>query len=518
MYDKTATIEVLGSLIKKPDLILDENYNLSIDDFSEKFHKIVYGAINNLIINGIKKIDAIIIDEFISKYDKQYKTFCDNNGFEYIDKIIEISSIENFDYNFKVLKKYSVLRELKKKGFDISYFYEDDILDLKLQEETQKRFNDSTIQDIIDHYDRKILEIKSIHYQEDGQIGHQAGKGMNDLLKELQNSPEMGAPMCSGILNTIARGARVKKLYLRSGGTNTGKSRLAVGDACNISISEIYDHKEKRWIKRDTSEPTLLITTELEIEEVQTMIMAFVSDVSEDKILDGNLTQEEKDRICRAIEIINNSPLWVEQIPNFSIDDIERTIKKYKLEHSIGYVFFDYIFTSVKMLVELSQKSKGMKLREDNVLFIFAERMKFLCNSLNVHINTSTQLNGQYKDTKDGDQNLLRGSKAIADKIDFGAIIMIPTKKDLECLEPLINSNFNKKPNLVYHIYKVRRGKINRVKLWVYVDFGTCRTYDLFLTNNDYEVIDIESTTVDEVLRDTEVDEPINLEEEDFDF
>ena len=149
------------------------------------------------------------------------------------------------------------------------------------------------------------------------------------------------------------------------------------------------------------------------------MIMAFVSDVSEDKILDGNLTQEEKDRICRAIEIINNSPLWVEQIPNFSIDDIERTIKKYKLEHSIGYVFFDYIFTSVKMLVELSQKSKGMKLREDNVLFIFAERMKFLCNSLNVHINTSTQLNGQYKDTKDGDQNLLRGSKAIADLDKF---------------------------------------------------------------------------------------------------
>jgi hypothetical protein len=67
-------------------------------------------------------------------------------------------------------------------------------------------------------------------------------------------------------------------------------------------------------------------------------------------------------------------------------------------------------------------------------------------------------------------------------------------------------------PNLVYHIYKVRRGKFVRVKLWMYADLGTCRTEDLFLTDNDYKVIEIESTDVEKILEDNIDDEPIEVD------
>ena len=70
------------------------------------------------------------------------------------------------------------------------------------------------------------------------------------------------------------------------------------------------------------------------------------------------------------------------------------------------------------MLMEIASKTKGMKLREDNILYIFMERMKFLCNSLNIHISTSSQLNGEWENAKTKNQNLLRGSKAIADSND----------------------------------------------------------------------------------------------------
>lgn len=53
---------------------------------------------------------------------------------------------------------------------------------------------------------------------------------------------------------------------------------------------------------------------------------------------------------------------------------------------------------------------------------------------------------------------------------------------------------------MVYHIYKVRGGRFSKVKLWCHVDLGTCRTIDLFLTNNDYEIIDIEATQVEQIL------------------
>jgi hypothetical protein len=60
----------------------------------------------------------------------------------------------------------------------------------------------------------------------------------------------------------------------------------------------------------------------------------------------------------------------------------------------------------------------------------------------------------------------------------------------------------------------VRRGKFNKVKLWLYIDLGNCRTYDQFLTNNDYEIIPIESTTVEKILEMTEDSDPVEEAEE----
>lgn len=46
-------------------------------------------------------------------------------------------------------------------------------------------------------------------------------------------------------------------------------------------------------------------------------------------------------------------------------------------------------------------------------------------------------------------------------------------------------------PNYVKDVYKVRRGKYNKVRIWSFFDFGTCRLYDLFLTDANYNLIDI---------------------------
>lgn len=521
MSDKMAVVQVIGCLIQKPDLLLDDRYKLTTNDFPERFHQIVFSAINNLINSGISTLGVVEIDSYLSNYEKQYKIFNDNNGMKYIEDAISLSNIKNFEYHYNRIKKFSLLEQLKSNGFDITEIYDDNILDTKSQEDMQEKFDKMDLNDIINHFDKKIIDIKSLYYEEEGQIGQQAGKGLMELKEELKESPEMGVPLNSNILNTIVRGARLKKLYMRSSPSGGGKTRLAVGDACLIAVPYYYDIKEKKWIHTNFSEPTLFITTELEIAEIQTLIIAYVSGVDESHILDGKYKDEEEERVNQAIEYVKNSPLYIELIPNFNIDDIERTVKKYKINKNIGYVFFDYVFMSVKMLTEIATKSKGMKLREDNVLYIFIERMKFLCNKLNIHFNTSSQLNGEWKNTKDADQNLLRGAKAMADKLDVGIIGLPVTKKDLEMLQPILSKGFYKEPNMVYHIYKVRRGKFNKVKLWLYVDLGNCRVYDQFLTTNDYEIIQIESTTIEKILEmteDNDVDISIETEEKPFEY
>ena len=93
---------------------------------------------------------------------------------------------------------------------------------------------------------------------------------------------------------------------------------------------------------------------------------------------------------------------------------------------------------------EVAQKTKGVKMREDNVLIMFVDRMKTLANLLNVHIDTSSQANGDWKNAKDGDQNLIRGAKGMADKVDVGYAVLPPSPKDLENIKALMKNGFNK--------------------------------------------------------------------------
>lgn len=116
----------------------------------------------------------------------------------------------------------------------------------------------------------------------------------------------------------------------------------------------------------------------------------------------------------------------------------------------------------------------------------------------NVFIQSATQLNDGWSKKPTGlrDQNCLRGSKAIADKIDIGLVgvrICEEEQKQIEAvwgeLKKQDPSKYNVEPNIVIDIYKNRRGELNSVKIFRYFDYGTCRSKDLFVTTANYQGI-----------------------------
>lgn len=157
----------------------------------------------------------------------------------------------------------------------------------------------------------------------------------------------------------------------------------------------------------------------------------------------------------------------------------------------------DYIQTSMKILEEITRRSGGVKLREDNILFMLSTRLKDLCNQYGIFIISATQLNASYQDSETPDQNLLRGSKSIADKVDVGAIMLEPTKDDLVKIEPIVASSSRfKVPNMKISIYKNRRGSYKGVYLWCDADLGTCRIHPMFCTNYRHELKPIEDIKI----------------------
>ena len=150
----------------------------------------------------------------------------------------------------------------------------------------------------------------------------------------------------------------------------------------------------------------------------------------------------------------------------------------------------------MKILEEITKRSGGVSLREDNILFMLSNKLKDICNQYGIFMESATQLNGDWKDSKIPDQNLLRGAKAIADKIDYGSILLTVTQEDLEALEPILKTSIFERPTIKLSIYKNRRGRYKGVILWCKADLGCCRIQPMFCTSYDYEMISIDNTTI----------------------
>ena len=225
-------------------------------------------------------------------------------------------------------------------------------------------------------------------------------------------------------------------------------------------------------------------------------MLAFLSNVNEEHILNGEYGEGEEERVLQAAKLLKESPIYVEELPDFSLQDVENKIKKNIREHDVKYVFHDYIHTSLKILEEITKRSGGVKLREDNILFMLSTRLKDICNQYGVFIMSATQLNGDYQESKTPDQNLLRGAKAIADKIDYGAILLSVKDDDLVALENILSSNIFERPTIKMSIYKNRRGRYKGVILWCKADLGCCRIKPMFCTTYDYEMVSIDDVRI----------------------
>lgn len=495
--DTTAIMQVIGCIYKHPYLLEQEDkYFFHEEDFTERFHQTLFGSIYNLKMLGANKIDIDDILNYLSTRPTREAEFKVNKGEEYLAKLVDIADLSKFDYYYGRMKKMTLLRFYDNNGIDVRDLYDpDNILDIKKKQIQEDWLDNSSLEMIAQKIDDKIEMIKSTCVDNSFGKARHASEGIRGLINRLKETPEVGVPLYGPLINTVTRGARLKKFYLRSAPTGCGKSRSMIADACNISCNEIYD-EQLGWIKNGNAEPTLYITTEQELEEVQTMMLAFLSNVNEDKILNGNYENDEEERVIRAAEILERSPLYVEELPDFSLRDIESTIKRNVRDNQVKYVFHDYIHTSLKILEEITKRSGGVKLREDNILFMISIRLKDLCNELGIFIMSATQLNGDWQEAKEANQNLLRGAKAIADKIDLGAIILPTKEDDIVSLEKILSTGVFQKPNLKLSIYKNRRGKFKSVILWCHADLGTCRIKPMFLTDHSYEMLPIENINI----------------------
>lgn len=508
LVDKRNIMMLFGVYCNCPKYILDENYKTVESDYSETFHKKIWGALINIAKKtNVNKITAVEIENELSLFKSSLDVWNINNGFNYIENAIKITNGKEYNVELyrDTVRKYSILRNaVENLKMDISFIYEEydelDTSDSKLKEKElkMKKFYEMRSDDVLKIITNKILDFKtSWNDQFSDNYSFKIGDGIKERIEEHRNQENSwGYPFQSKYMTTIFRGMRGKKFVVRSSKSGGGKSRNSMADACNIGCDKIYDWNIHDWISTGEKEHVLFISTELTKEEIQDCILAHISGIEEDRIAEWrDITEEEEEIINESANIMKDCLVFGEHMPDFTIDSISDTIEQYILNYNINYCFFDYINDSPSLYSYYIQKT-GVRLQTHQILFLFSQSLKNLANKYDIYLGSSTQLSSNWKEEKDA--NALKGSKAIIEKADGGIIALPATPQDIKKLKPILDSGFSEIPNYCYHIFKNRGGRWNDLIVWTKLNMGTMREKDCFVTNSECELItDIEKTTLD---------------------
>ena len=501
--DRSIIIQIFGSLMNKPEILNDiDKFQLSVTDFSQQLDKFIFGAIYNLHLDGAETIHTVDIVNYLQSNGIAKSILEKENGIQFLQDCESYGDYRNFKHYYNSFKKINLVRELQKSGYNTKDIYSEDVFD-ENHDEIMKKFETLSTEDIVNSLKSKIATIENKYVINTVVEETKAVDGIYDLIKNLKNKPEVGIRLQGDIFNTITRGGRKGKLYIRSAGSGVGKTRSMVGDACNIAYPIRFEPKYNKWVSTGSSEKVLYVMTEQDPAEIQTMILAYLTGYNEEMFLYGTFKEEHMDRIVKAIEIMEKykDNMLFARIPDPCTSVVKNLFRRYNFQYGVENFFYDYIFSSPAMLDEY----RDLKLREDVCLRMFTTTLKNLAIELNSFILTSTQISND-DDPKGGfkDFRNIRGSKAIADLADFACIMSRPSPEELKIVEGF-QKQFNFSPNCITDVFKNRRGRWTMVRIWSKVDLGTCRRYDLFVTTvdmkplEDFQIVDFISEISDEI-------------------
>lgn len=492
-YNNTQALMLLGHVCNNLKLLNDPNFYITDKCFNTKMHKLIFRALNNLnATNDITDVDSNTICNYLSKYEEQYRYFREGSGPEIIEKIKEDAKKNSFKLAYETTKKFEILRDLRG-TFNVNEIYNPNTQDLEEKEKKYSEFEDMSANDIINHFKLKLNNINMEHSgcSDDYKV-FKAGSNINELVDKCKDEPLWGKSFQSGYMNRIFRGMLPGKYMIASAGTGGGKSRQMLADALSLTVENIFDVDTDEWVKNPNGgEGALFISTELEEDELQLAMLAYVSGLKEETIKDGKWTKFEESRIRDAADEIAKANLYVIYSTDLNMATIENDVENHIIEHGIGYLFFDYIQLFPSLSREIIN-SFGYVPREDEMLKVFSSFLKKICNSYRIFLRTATQLNRSYKDRGNTpDATHIRGGMSVADKCDILMITIECEEKDLEKVQPILDVGFsNYKPTHMNYVCKNRGGSWKGVIIWTNMNLDNIRIKDCFVTDLGYKLID----------------------------
>lgn len=379
-YDINAEMSVLGSMFLNKEAADVAMGILKYEDFYSSKNAEIYKAISNLTERNEKEIDFVIVADELKKEGKL--EFVGN-----MDYLMELTGFvpgtTNIEAYSKIVKTKAILRYLIKISDEVmSKCYSDCHVDEVLE------FVESSIYNISQNQNKSDLEKINI-------IVKEALQQINEM--SLNKGSITGVTTGLEDLNKQISGLQKSDLVLLAARPSMGKTALAL----NMALSAALDEKK-----------VAIFSLEMSKLQLSQRLLSQLSLVDLQKIISGDLGEEDYDMIINALAIIDEIPLYVDETSSISLTELRSKCRRISAKNGLDLVLIDYL-----QLMTINGKTEN---RQQEISTI-SRGLKALAKELNCPVVALSQLSRAVESRSDKKPMLsdLRESGAIEQDADI---------------------------------------------------------------------------------------------------
>jgi len=380
---------LIGKVLINPELFIKDEDRLMKIKLNEPNYSFLWEAIKKVHKSGTK-IDMVTIGKEIGMDKNSLSVLFDCEAYGYT----------SFDFN-------SLIEDL---SYRSKYQTMGNLL-LNINNLMQKN---EPLDTISDELKKGIEIIQTDESVNDENIGGQLKDYYTTLTTRMSTDGITGVTTGYSCLDNFTNGLQPTDLTIIGAASSMGKTSFALNVAYNAVRAK---------------HPVAVFSYEMSAPQLLQRIISIESGVSLRELNQGAIDKEQLKLINKAIGVIEDLPLKIDDCKRTSLSYLTAKIRKYAINDNVQVVFIDYL-----QLVSVQGKKNGT--REQEVSMV-ARTLKNLAKELNISVIALSQLNRgvSFRGNPKPTMSDLRESGEIEQAADIVCLLFRPEYYNIPSLE-----------------------------------------------------------------------------------
>ena len=344
---------LLGAVLIDEETLADISEHVTVKDFYEKRHSIIYGGMMRLYEKH-KPVDLLTLTDEL-KRKKELDTV---GGSAYLTELTNyVPTSAHAEAYAELVAQKAVRRRLIRASGEIS--------ELGYNEET-------TTQELLEQAEAELFSVSDQSLKQDLVSIESILTESFDRMEELHRNKGALRGVRTGYrdLDNMTAGLQRSDLIILAARPAMGKTTLVTNLAYNVATV--------------AKQPVLFFSLEMSKEQLVDRMLADASGVDAWNIRTGNLSDEDFGKLSEAMGELAEAQIFIDDTPGLSVLEMRTKARRAMHEQPLGLIIIDYL-----QLMQGSGRDGGNRVQEVSEI---SRGLKLIARELNVPVIALSQL------------------------------------------------------------------------------------------------------------------------------